>query len=78
MSGGYGKGFDQSYVAKIAEVAVAQESEKEESNVVGEDSTQQSRFSCQLFPAATSSLVHALRPEHIEILAAIGDSLTVN
>lgn len=66
-------------MAKLAELAAKQSPPQQQPTAEKEtvEETPQSRFSCRLFPAATSSHVHYLRPEHIQILAALGDSLTV-
>lgn len=74
-----GDGFNPEFVAKIIETA------QEEGGVVfDEDSAKpverssRATLSCTILPAGgTPSTVHALQPQDVKVVGAIGDSLTV-
>lgn len=73
------RGFNSAYLEKIIEVANQDESFKSTDNTpnVASDSTPRASLNCLVLSGGTPTSVHALRPQDIEIIGAIGDSLTV-
>lgn len=79
LNGGVFAGFNSNYIQKIIETAQQQENtvfDLESVKPVEKQIESRATLNCQIIQSGTPTSVHALRPQNIEVLGAVGDSLT--
>jgi len=75
----YGSGLDPAYIAKVVELAQKTDGMvfEEESNQIAQSKSERAVLPCTPYtPAGAATSVHALSPGQVEVVAAIGDSLS--
>ena len=70
--------FNPDYILKIFEIARSEGVVFDENSNKPVEGTSRATLSCPSPSPGTSTSVHALKPQDIQIIGAIGDSLTVN